>query len=53
MTLYDNVNYEMSFYENNAGSGAPVEFLCRSAAECRFGAQNSAVGALAKPHSKY
>jgi len=39
------------FYQKNTGSGDLVEFPCRSAAECRFGAQNSAVGALAKPHS--
>jgi len=51
--MYDNVNYEMGFHANNAGFGALVEFLCRSAAAAVFGAQNSAVGAPAQPHSNH
>ena len=47
--MYGNLNYEMGVYANNAGFGALVEFPCRSAADARFGIQNSAADGLAKP----
>jgi hypothetical protein len=47
--MYGNLNYQMGIYANNAGFGALVEFPCRSAADARFGIQNSAADGLAKP----
>jgi hypothetical protein len=51
--MYDNLNYEMGVYANNAGFGALVEFLCRSAADARFSIQNSAADGLARPGSNH
>jgi hypothetical protein len=50
--MYDNINYEMGVYANNAGIEALVEFPCRSAADARFGIQNSVADGLAKPDAR-
>ena len=47
--MYGTLNYQMGVYANNAGFGALGEFPCRSAADARFGIQNSAADGLAKP----